>query len=83
MLSYFQVLLRFVGDKREYVLHVQIVALKFIAKKGRSSKDLTNLQREIDIMRTLHHPNIIALLDSFETEEEVNMNYVECYDSGL
>ncbi|XP_028395841.1 serine/threonine-protein kinase 36-like [Dendronephthya gigantea] len=49
----------------------QVVALKFIPKKGRSSKDLTNLQREIDIMRTLHHPNIIALLDSFETTDEV------------
>ena len=49
----------------------QVVALKFIPKKGRSSKDLINLQREIDIMRSLHHPNIISLLDSFETANEV------------
>ena len=51
--------------------NLQVVALKFIPKKGRSSKDLVNLQREIDIMRSLHHPNIIALLDSFETADEV------------
>jgi fused-like protein len=51
--------------------NLQVVALKFIPKKGRSSKDLINLQREIDIMRSLHHPNIIALLDSFETADEV------------
>ena len=51
--------------------NLQVVALKFIPKKGRSSKDLINLQREIDIMRSLLHPNIIALLDSFETADEV------------
>ena len=52
-------------------LFSQVVALKFIPKKGRSSKDLVNLQREIEIMRSLHHPNIISLLDSFETADEV------------
>ncbi|NWU09047.1 STK36 kinase, partial [Cephalopterus ornatus] len=49
----------------------QVVALKFIPKVGRSEKELKNLQREIDIMRGLHHPNIIQMLDSFETDKEV------------
>ncbi|NXP03486.1 STK36 kinase, partial [Thinocorus orbignyianus] len=49
----------------------QVVALKFIPKVGRSKKELKNLQREIEIMRGLHHPNIIQMLDSFETDKEV------------
>ncbi|NXC02024.1 STK36 kinase, partial [Orthonyx spaldingii] len=49
----------------------QVVALKFIPKMGRSEKELKNLQREIEIVRDLHHPNIIQMLDSFETAKEV------------
>ncbi|XP_015724427.1 serine/threonine-protein kinase 36 isoform X2 [Coturnix japonica] len=51
----------------------QVVALKFIPKVGRSEKELKNLQREIEIMRGLRHPNIIQMLDSFETDKEVVM----------
>ncbi|KAL2094970.1 hypothetical protein ACEWY4_009689 [Coilia grayii] len=49
----------------------QAVALKFIPKVGRSEKELRSLKREIDIMRGLKHPNIVLLLDSFETDREV------------
>ncbi|NXK01643.1 STK36 kinase, partial [Herpetotheres cachinnans] len=49
----------------------QVVALKFIPKVGRSEKEMKNLQREIEIMRGLYHPNIIQMLDSFETDKEV------------
>ncbi|NXJ73953.1 STK36 kinase, partial [Trogon melanurus] len=49
----------------------QVVALKFIHKVGRSEKELKNLRREIEIMRGLHHPNIIQMLDSFEMDKEV------------
>ena len=48
-----------------------MVALKFIPKVGRSEKDLRNLRREIDIMRKMHHQNIIEMIDSFETDKEV------------
>ena len=48
-----------------------IVAMKFISKIGRTEKELDCLKREIDIMRGLKHPNIISLLDSFDTDEEV------------
>ncbi|XP_041347923.1 serine/threonine-protein kinase 36-like isoform X2 [Gigantopelta aegis] len=49
----------------------QIVALKFIPKVGKSEKELRSLRREIEIMRGLHHDNIIEMLDSFETDKEV------------
>ena len=48
-----------------------IVAMKFISKLGRTEKELMNLRSEIEIMRGLKHPNIITLLDSFDTENEV------------
>lgn len=49
----------------------QVVALKFIPKVGKSDKELRNLKREFEIMRGLHHENIIEMLDTFETEKEV------------
>ena len=48
----------------------QIVAIKFISKKGKSKKELRNLRQEIDILRELNHPNIILMLDFFETKRE-------------
>ena len=41
----------------------QIVAIKFISKKGKSKKELRNLRQEIDILQELNHPNIILMLD--------------------
>ena len=54
-----------------YFIPFQVVALKFIPKVGKPEKELRNLRREIDIMRGLHHENIIEMLDSFETDKEV------------
>jgi serine/threonine protein kinase len=48
----------------------QTVAIKFIAKRGKSDKDIRNLRQEISILRTLNHENIILMLDAFETERE-------------
>ncbi|CAG9768721.1 unnamed protein product [Ceutorhynchus assimilis] len=47
------------------------VALKVISKRGRSVKELKGFRRECEIQRDLHHPNIIQMLDSFETENEI------------
>ena len=47
------------------------VALKFIGKAGKSTKDLGKLRTEIRIQRALHHPNIILMLDSFETPTDI------------
>ena len=49
-----------------------MVAMKFISKMGKSDKELRSLKREIEILRTLHHENIIEMLDSFETDKEVS-----------
>jgi fused-like protein len=46
------------------------VAMKFIAKHGKSEKDLRNLRQEIGILKQLNHPNIILMFDAFETERE-------------
>ncbi|XP_028040976.1 serine/threonine-protein kinase fused [Bombyx mandarina] len=48
-----------------------VVALKVIRKKGRSSKDLKCLKQECDIQRQLNHPNIIRMIDSFDTDTEL------------
>jgi len=48
----------------------QLCALKFIAKKGKTAKDILNLRQEISILRTLNHENIILMFDAFETEKE-------------
>lgn len=62
----------------------QVVALKFIPKLGRSEKELRNLQREIEIMRGLWHPNIVHMLDSFETDKEVCFYlFVFCFCFGF
>lgn len=50
---------------------LEVVALKFIPKVGRSEKELRSLRREIEIMRGLQHPNIVQMFDSFETDKEV------------
>ncbi|XP_058448995.1 serine/threonine-protein kinase fused [Malaya genurostris] len=47
------------------------VALKIISKRGRSGRDLKGLRGECEIQRNLQHPNIIRMLDSFETENEI------------
>ncbi|XP_050590846.1 serine/threonine-protein kinase fused isoform X2 [Bombus affinis] len=49
----------------------EIVAFKVIRKRGRSFKELKSLRQECEIQRHLHHPNIIQMLDSFETENEI------------
>lgn len=62
----------------------QIVAMKFIVKKGKNEKELKNLRSEIEILTKLNHPHIITLFDSFETESDfvVVMEYAqgELYD---
>jgi fused len=49
----------------------QITAMKFISKQGKSEKDLKSLEKEIDILRKLKHENIIQMLDTYETPQEV------------
>jgi fused-like protein len=39
-------------------------------KHGKSEKDIRALRQEIEILRTLHHDNIIRMCDTFETRSE-------------
>lgn len=48
----------------------QIVALKFISKRGKPEKEQINLRLELGILQGLDHENIICLLDSFETDTD-------------
>ncbi|KAJ8985273.1 hypothetical protein NQ317_007060 [Molorchus minor] len=57
--------------KAKQISNGNFVALKVISKRGRSSKELKGFRRECEIQRDLHHPNIIQMLDSFETENEI------------
>jgi len=45
--------------------------MKFIPKSGKTEKELTILRSEIAILQKLSHPNIIMLLDWFETKAEI------------
>lgn len=63
------IVLQVFKGRRRYT--AEIVALKFIPKTGKSEKELRLLRREIDIMRTLQHPNIVRMVDSFETQTQV------------
>jgi len=43
----------------------------FTLQCGRSYKELKSLRQECEIQRYLQHPNIVQMIDSFETENEV------------
>ncbi|GAB5370369.1 hypothetical protein AAMO2058_001486800 [Amorphochlora amoebiformis] len=47
------------------------VAMKFIVKLGKKEKDLQALLSEVEILQKLQHPNIIQMLDVFETKSEI------------
>lgn len=50
---------------------LQTVALKFISKSDKSDRAFQNLKKEIEIMKSLNHPNIIGIVDAFETPKEM------------
>jgi len=49
------------------------VAIKMIDKKKQDGEQLVLLQREIDIMKRLKHPNIITLYDVFDDPEHISL----------
>ncbi|KAJ1530420.1 hypothetical protein ONE63_005328 [Megalurothrips usitatus] len=49
----------------------EVVALKIITKRQKTVKEIQNIRQEFEIQRTLCHPNIIRMLDSFETEDDI------------
>ena len=47
-----------------------LVAIKFISKAGKSERDVRGLRAEIDILRSVRHPHVVAMLDAFETASD-------------
>lgn len=45
------------------------VAIKYVKKKGMPHRDLELLKYEIDIMKMCRHPNIVRLLDQFDSKD--------------
>ncbi|KAK4523374.1 hypothetical protein GAYE_PCTG52G1268 [Galdieria yellowstonensis] len=47
------------------------VALKIIKKDSFKAKELEHLQREVEILRSMQHPNIVQTYDIFETKTRI------------
>lgn len=45
------------------------VAIKIIQKKKMNQKDINDVYQEIEILKTLDHPNIVKLIDFFEDDK--------------
>lgn len=50
-------------------------------QRKKNQKDIQNLRQEFEIQRTLCHPNIIRMLDSFETDDDVGIFHI--FNSNL
>ncbi|EAY03521.1 CAMK family protein kinase [Trichomonas vaginalis G3] len=48
----------------------RMVAIKTIQKGNMKDEDLVNFRREVDILKKVDHPNIMRLLEYFETDSE-------------
>ena len=48
-----------------------IVALKIITKSGKSEKEIENLRKEFEIQKDLNHPNIVRIIETFETKSRL------------
>ena len=59
--------------------NLRLVAMKYIAKGDRKEDGLASLRAEIKIMSEVRHPNVVELLDWFETEKHfcIVMEYCE------
>lgn len=54
----------------EHIHTGQKVAIKILEKKfQRTEKQLKRIRREIDILKTTKHPNVMACYATFETEK--------------
>lgn len=75
-----KVISKVINKNKENKVRVNIF-IYFTFQRGRSQKELKGLRRECEIQRKLDHPNIIQMLDSFETEDEVNffLNVLRLY----
>ena len=58
--------------KKEFPPH-RIYAIKSIYKKNLKKRDINNLEKEIDILSSLDHPNISRFYEAFHDENNFNI----------
>ena len=46
-------------------------AVKVLSKKKMSEEDLIGMQTEIEILKTVDHPNVVKLIDVYEDERHI------------
>lgn len=61
----------------------QVVALKYIQKRGRKPADMLVLQNEIDINLNLDHPNIARMYETFEDNQNIYIAMEVCAGGEL
>ncbi|KAK2796826.1 hypothetical protein FQN50_009427 [Emmonsiellopsis sp. PD_5] len=59
------------------------VAIKSVFNRKLSTKLKENLKSEIQILRTVHHPHIVMLLDCQETASQIHLVMEYCYLGDL
>jgi len=57
----------------------ELVAIKIIDKKNCPERDLVFLEREVDVVKNIDHPNVVRTYDVFETKDElyIVLEYME------
>ena len=68
--------------KKELSPH-RIYAIKSIYKKNLKKKDINNLEREIDILSSLDHPNISRFYEAFHDKNHFNIVMELCRGKSL
>lgn len=57
--------------KAKHRVTKQKVAVKVLSKRKMNDTDLAALRQEIEILKTVDHPNIVKLIDIFEDDRHV------------
>ena len=68
--------------KKEFSPH-KIYAIKSIYKKHLKKKDINNLEKELDILSSLDHPNISRFYEAFHDESHFNIVMELCRGKSL
>ena len=68
--------------KKEFSPH-KIYAIKSIYKKNLNKRDINNLEKEIDILSSLDHPNISRFYEAFHDKNNFNIVMELCRGKSL
>lgn len=67
----------------QYFIYFIQCALKVIDEHGSREQDRQAALKELRIMRSLSHAHIVALIDSFETEQQLHLVLELCEGGDL